>query len=183
MLPQRSRSSLPAAKRWASPERRSTWCHLWRYPDPAQLPTLEKLIHFEAVRLFVDRATAALPAFALTETNAPAVAQICQRLDGIPLALELAAARVKALSVEHIVARLNDRFRLLTSGSRAALPRQQTLQATIDWSYSLLSAEERALFQRLAVFMGGWKLEAVEVICAEPRNRQVLTCWISWPPW
>jgi len=141
-------------------------------PNPAQLPTPEKLIHFEAVRLFVDRATAALPAFVLTETNAPAVAQICQRLDGIPLALELAAARVKALSVEHIVARLNDRFRLLTSGSRAALPRQQTLQATIDWSYSLLSAEERALFQQLAVFMGGWELEAAEVICADQGSGQ-----------
>ena len=145
-------------------------------PDPAQLPPLERLIQIEAVHLFVDRAAAALPAFAMTETNAPAVAQICQRLDGIPLALELAAARLRALSVEQIAARLSDRFRLLTSGSRAALPRQQTLQATIDWSYGLLSPEERALFRRLAVFVGGWDLEAAEVICAnqEPGHAEVL---------
>ena len=135
-------------------------------PDPSRLLSLERLIQIEAVRLFVERAAAVLPAFTLTKMNAPVVAQICQRLDGIPLALELAAARVKVLSVEHILARLSDRFRLLTSGSRAALPRQQTLQATIDWSYGLLSPEERALFQRLAVFTGGWELEAAEAICA-----------------
>ena len=91
------------------------------------------------MRLFLERATAVQPAFALTRQNAPAVARICQRLDGIPLALELAAARVKVLSAEQIAARLDDRFHLLTGGSRTALPRQQTLRALIDWSYDLLT--------------------------------------------
>jgi predicted ATPase/DNA-binding SARP family transcriptional activator len=135
-------------------------------PDLGQRTSLELLAHCEAVRLFIERATSALPAFTLTEANAPAIIQICQRLDGIPLALELAAARIKVLSVEQIATRLSDRFRLLTSGSRAALPRQQTLQATIDWSYELLTDLERTLFRRLAVFLGGWTLEAAEVICA-----------------
>jgi non-specific serine/threonine protein kinase len=145
-------------------------------PDLAQLSSLERLAHCEAVRLFVERAKSVLPAFALTEANASVVAQICQRLDGIPLALELAAARLKVLSVAQISARLSDRFRLLTGGSRAALPRQQTLQATIDWSYELLTDLERTLFRRLAVFLGGWTLEAAEVICAcqELDSNQVL---------
>jgi predicted ATPase/DNA-binding CsgD family transcriptional regulator len=132
----------------------------------------------EAVQLFVERACAAMPGFSLTERNAGAVAQICQRLDGIPLALELAAARVRALSVEQLAARLDDvvvggsvgstgdRFRLLTGGSRASLPRQQTLRAAIDWSYALLSKPERLLLRRLSVFSGGWALEAAEDVCA-----------------
>jgi predicted ATPase/class 3 adenylate cyclase len=120
----------------------------------------------EAVRLFVDRAVAAQPSFTLTDRNAAAVAQICRRLDGIPLAIELAAARVKALSVEQIAARLDDRFRFLTGGSRTALPRQQTLQALIDWSHSLLTDLERLLLRRLSVFLGGWTLAAAESICA-----------------
>jgi non-specific serine/threonine protein kinase len=107
-----------------------------------------------------------LPGFRLTPDNALAVAEICQRLDGIPLALELAAARVKVLRVEQIAARLTDSFRLLTGGSRTALPRQQTLQAAIDWSYDLLSEAEQQLFNRLAVFAGGWTLEAAEAVCA-----------------
>jgi predicted ATPase len=105
--------------------------------------------------------------FFLTKDNASFVAQICFRLDGIPLAIELAASRVKVLSPEQIAARLDDRFRLLTGGSRTALPRQQTLRAMIDWSYSLLSEEEKALFRRLAVFVGGWTLEAAESVCGE----------------
>ena len=94
------------------------------------------------------------------------MAQICRRLDGIPLAIELAAARLRGLSVEHLAARLDQRFRLLTGGSRTALARQQTLQATVDWSYSLLSAAEQTLFRRLAVFAGGFTLEAAEAVCA-----------------
>src|SRR4029079_12467620 len=108
---------------------------------------------------------AAKPDFTLTHENAPAIIQICHQLDGIPLALELAAARVKMLSPEQIAARLNDCFRLLTGGSRTALPRQQTLRALIDWSYSLLSEPEKVLFRTLAVFVGGWTLEAAEAVC------------------
>src|SRR5205807_8834614 len=95
----------------------------------------------------------------------PAVLQVCRRLDGIPLAIELAAARVKALPVEEIAARLDDRFRLLTGGSRTALPRQQTLRALIDWSHDLLSGAERTLLRRLSVFAGGWTLGAAEAVC------------------
>ena len=136
--------------------------------DPSRLPPLADLARVEAVRLFVERAAAVRPGFELTEQNAPAVAQIVRRLDGIPLAIELAAARMKALSALQIAQRLDDRFRLLTGGSRTALPRQQTLRATIDWSYDLLSEPEQRLFCRLAVFRGGWTLEAAEAVCAGP---------------
>ncbi|HEU5103410.1 MAG TPA: BTAD domain-containing putative transcriptional regulator [Roseiflexaceae bacterium] len=135
-------------------------------PEPHHLQALTELSRVEAVRLFVERAAAALPTFMLTQENAAAVAQVCRRLDGIPLAIELAAARVKVVSVETLAARLDDSVRLLTAGSRTALPRQQTLRATIDWSYDLLSEPERALFQRLAVFAGGWTLEAADAVCA-----------------
>jgi predicted ATPase/class 3 adenylate cyclase len=135
-------------------------------PDPRQLPSLERLHEYEAVRLFTDRAILGQPTFAVTTANAAAVAQVCQRLEGIPLALELAAARVRALSVEQIAARLDDRVRLLTGGIRTALPRQQTLRALIDWSYDLLSEPERALLRRLSVFAGSWTLEAAEEICS-----------------
>jgi non-specific serine/threonine protein kinase len=118
----------------------------------------------EAARLFVERAQAAAPSFVLTDRNSATVVRICARLDGIPLAIELAAARVRALSVEQIAARLDDRFRLLTGGSRTALPRQQTLRGAIDWSYDLLSDPERTLLRRLAVFAGGFTLEAAEAI-------------------
>ena len=121
----------------------------------------------EAVQLFVERGVLANQAFALTPLTTPAVQTICARLDGIPLAIELAAARVRALPVEKIAERLNDRFRLLTGGSRTALPRQQTLRGAIDWSYSLLSEPERTLLRRLAVFVGGWTLEAAEAVCSE----------------
>ena len=134
-------------------------------PDARRNLSLTALLEYESVSLFVDRARAARPRFELTEANASAVTEICQRLDGIPLALELAAARLRALSVETIAARLQDRFRLLTSGDRTALPRQQTLRALIDWSHDLLTEGERILFRRLAVFAGGWTLEAAEAVC------------------
>jgi predicted ATPase len=135
-------------------------------PDPQHLPSLEALSQYDAVRLFIERAAAVQSQFAVTNSNAPAVAQICYRLDGIPLAIELAAARIKLFSPEQIASRLDDRFQLLASGSRTALPRQQTLRAAIDWSYSLLSDAERILFRRLAVFAGGWTFEAVEAVCS-----------------
>jgi len=135
-------------------------------PDLNSMLPLGELSRMDAVRLFVERATASQPKFALTVQNARTVAQICKRLDGIPLAIELAAARVKVLSVEQIASRLDDRFRLLTGGSRTALPRQQTLRAMVDWSYSLLSEKEQILFRRLAVFVGGWTLEAAEAVCS-----------------
>jgi predicted ATPase/class 3 adenylate cyclase len=120
----------------------------------------------EAVRLFTERAQGVARKFALTPENAGHVAQICLRLDGFPLAIELAAARVKVLSVEEIAARLDDRFRLLTGGSRTALPRHQTLRATMDWSHDLLSPAERVLFRRLSVFAGGFTLPVGEAVCA-----------------
>jgi len=133
------------------------------FPEPAQVSP-EALAHYEAVQLFVERAVAANPKFRLTEKNAPYVAQICRRLDGIPLALELAAARVTLFAPEQIAARLDDRFRLLTGGSRTAVPRQQTLRAMIDWSYEILGEPERALLRQLSVFAGGWTFEAAETI-------------------
>jgi predicted ATPase/DNA-binding SARP family transcriptional activator len=135
-------------------------------PD-VQAPSLEALSHNDCVRLFVDRARASYPRFRLTEKNALAIADICRRLDGIPLALELAAARVAVFSPEAIASRLDDRFRLLTGGSRTALERHQTLRALIDWSYDLLSDEERSLFRHLAVFAGGWTFEAAEATCSD----------------
>jgi non-specific serine/threonine protein kinase len=144
---------------------------LWRVPslslpDADHLPLPEDLVLYEAVRLFVDRAVATAPGFTVTRMNAPAVAAVCQRLDGIPLAIELAAARVKVLAVEQIATRLDDRFRLLTGGSRMLVPRQQTLRATLDWSYGLLSEQERSVLRRLSVFAGGLTLEAAEAVCA-----------------
>jgi predicted ATPase/transcriptional regulator with XRE-family HTH domain len=140
--------------------------------DP--LPSVEQLCELESVQLFADRAGAVHPNFKVTHRNAASIAQICNRLDGIPLALELAAARVRGLSVEDLAARLDQRFTLLTGGSRAALPRQQTLRAAIDWSYDLLSSAEAQLFARLSVFAGSWTLEAAEEVCAgdgiEPRS-------------
>jgi predicted ATPase/class 3 adenylate cyclase/DNA-binding XRE family transcriptional regulator len=132
-------------------------------PDQAQV-TREAVLGFESVQLFVERASAANPKFHLTE-NASDVAQICRRLDGIPLALELAAARIRIFSTEEIADRLDDRFSLLTGGSRTAMERHQTLRALIDWSYELLSHDERRLFRHLAVFAGGWTFEAAEAVC------------------
>jgi class 3 adenylate cyclase len=140
-------------------------------PDPRQPQTAATLSRFEAVRLFVERARAAQPDFAVTDQNANAVTQLCVRLDGIPLALELAAARVKALSVEQIASRLDDRFRLLTNANRTVLPRQQTLKALIDWSYDLLNEKEQTLLQRLSVFSGGWTLEEAEKVCSDTQDQ------------
>jgi len=135
-------------------------------PDPRRLPAGELIGAYEAVRLFVQRAQEQRPDFALDERNTRAVAEVCARLDGIPLAIELAAARTGGLGVEAIAARLDDRFRLLTGGARGALPRQRTLQATLDWSYDLLGGSEQSMLHRLAVFAGGWTLGAAEAVCA-----------------
>ncbi len=144
---------------------------VWRAPPletpPPGAAAPEALAENESVRLFVARADDARPGFALRPENAGAVAEVCRRLDGLPLALELAAARVRVLPVEDILGRLDDRFRLLTAGSRTAPTRQQTLAATVDWSYDLLPESERVLFARLAVFAGGWTLEAAEQVAAE----------------
>ena len=144
---------------------------LWRVPslsrpDVRHLPPAKDFVQYDAVRLFVDRTVAAARSFTVTGENAPAVAQVCQRLDGIPLAIELAAARMKVLSVKQIAARLDDRFRLLTGDSRTVLPRHQTLGAAIGWSYNLLSETERMTLRRLSVFAGGWTLEAAEAVCS-----------------
>jgi predicted ATPase/transcriptional regulator with XRE-family HTH domain len=142
----------------------------WLVPS-LSLPPLDQPVSLavvarcESVRLFVERAMAVQPTLALTEQNAPTITRICRRLDGIPLAIELAARRVKTLALEHIAARLDQRFGLLTLGSRTALPRQQTLAATVDWSYDLLTEPERALFNRLSVFAGAFTFDAVEAVC------------------
>lgn len=136
-------------------------------PDTTSVSAPDDLALYSASRLFIERARAVSPGFALTREQARSVAHICQRLDGVPLAIELAAARINVLSVEQIGARLDDCFALLTAGKRTALPRHQTLRAAIDWSYDLLSEEEQRLFYRLAVFAGGCTLEAVEGICTD----------------
>jgi predicted ATPase/class 3 adenylate cyclase len=132
--------------------------------DP--LPPLDQLREYEAVRLFVDRSAAYQASFALTVDNAADVVRICRRLDGIPLALELAAARVRSLTVAQVARGLDERFRLLTGGGRTVVARQQTLRALIDWSYDLLSDPERLLLRRLSVFVRGWTLEAAEAVCS-----------------
>ena len=140
-------------------------------PDLKRPPTVTEVESYEAVRLFVERARHRNPAFYLTPENANTVARICERLDGIPLAIELAAARV-GLSMEQIASRLDDSLRLLTAGSRTASPRQRTLRGTLDWSYALLSQPERRLFCWLSVFAGGWTLEAAEAVGAEDNTEQ-----------
>lgn len=135
-------------------------------PDgPAASP--EQLLQHGAVRLFVDRARSAQPSFTLTSANAPAVQAICQRLDGIPLALELAAARLRVLPVQTLADRLHDSFALLATRDSTVAPRQRTLQTLIDWSHDLLADDERRLYRRLSVFAGGWTLEAAEAVCAD----------------
>jgi len=147
---------------------------VWRVPslsapDPDGAQTAASAGRFEAVQLFCDRAEAQRPGFALTDENADVVGHICRRLDGVPLAIELAAARVKVLAPDDLLARLEDRFRVLTGGSRTALPRQQTLRATVDWSHDLLGEAERVLFRRLSVFAGGFDLDACEAVCGTDR--------------
>lgn len=138
-----------------------------KIPDPKEEFSTEQISQYEAVRLFIDRANAVDKNFKVNNENAPALAQICYQLDGIPLAIELAAARVKNLSVDKIYERLDDRFRLLTIGKRTALPRQQTLRAMVDWSYELLSEKEKLLWSRLSVFSDGWTIEAAEEVCSD----------------
>jgi predicted ATPase len=133
---------------------------LFQVADPAHTVS-----QYESVKLFIDRATSVKAGFRVTKQNAPAIAQICWRLDGIPLAIELAAARARVLTPEQIAARLDDRFRLLTGGGRSVLPHQQTLRTLIDWSFDLLSESERVLFRRLGVFGGSRTIEAIEAVC------------------
>jgi non-specific serine/threonine protein kinase len=137
-----------------------------KVPDADAAATPAQLLLNPAVQLFTERAAAVQPRFELTVHNVSAVVQVCRSLDGIPLALELAAARLEALSAEQVAQRLDQRFRLLSRGSRAVLPRQQTLTETFNWSYDLLTRPERRLFERLAVFSGGWTLDAAEGVCA-----------------
>ncbi len=155
---------------------------VWRVPslslpDLSQAASVETLLRHDAVRLFIERAAAVDSTFAVTAANAATVAEVCVRLDGIPLAIELAAARVKVLSLAQIHARLNDRFRLLTGGSRTAVARQRTLEATVEWSYGLLSGAERRLLRRLSVFAGGWTMEAAEDGDVGRRAANATTCW------
>ncbi len=146
---------------------------VWRVPSlafpwPQAQLALDKLVDYAAVQLFMDRVAEARPGFAIgSSPEAAAVASICYRLDGIPLALELAAARISVLGLQEIADRLDDRFRLLTGGRRAALPRHQTLRASVSWSHDLLSPSELALFRRLSVFTGGWTLEAANALTGE----------------
>jgi predicted ATPase/DNA-binding SARP family transcriptional activator len=142
------------------------------FPDLGHKLLLSQLSEYDSVRLFVERAQVVAPNFAATVDNAAAIVQVVCCLDGIPLAIELAASRMRLLSVEQIAQRLDDAFRLLTGGSRGALPRHQTLRASIDWSYNLLSEPERVLLRRLSVFAGGWRLQAAEQVCADPSETQ-----------
>ena len=144
----------------------------WRAPSlgvpPLESPAApERLDGYDAVVLFVERARQARPNFTVTDANAAAVAQICQRLDGIALAIELAAARVRSLPVERLAVELDHRFRVLTGGARTALPRQRTLAASVDWSYDLLDDDEQTVLRRLGVFVGGFSLDAAETVCAD----------------
>ena len=134
-------------------------------PDPENLHARHSLAGYDSVRLFVERAESVVPEFQVDDDNIDAVVEICRRLDGMPLAIELAAARLRVLSPSELAARLDDRFRLLTGGSATALPRQQTLRAAVDWSYELLSDKQRMLFNRLSVFSGGFTIDAAEVVC------------------
>ncbi len=142
----------------------------WRVPSLAISETLQ---------LFLDRAHAAQPSFAVTSQNTSAVASICAQLDGIPLAVELAAARLSSMSAEQLAARLSDRFKLLTGGSRTSLPRQQTLRATIDWSYELLSEHERHLLRWLSIFADGWTVDSAERVCACPEGCDILSLLLN----
>ena len=160
----------------------------WRVPSlslpPAACETPEAVGHYDAVRLFIERAVQADPDFRVSNENAPAVAQICQRLDGIPLALELAAARVRSLTPERIAAALDDRFRLLAAHRRGVVPRQKTLLASVDWSHELLGPEERVLFRRLGIFARGFTLDAADLVRPAPSIRYpTAPLWMCWPAW
>ena len=139
-------------------------------PDPEQTPALRGLPKYDAVSLFAERAAAAVPGFALTEDNAETIAGICHRLDGLPLAIELAAARLRAISPEQILSRLTDQFALLTHGSRDAPTRQQTLRWCVDWSFDLCTAREQLIWKRTAVFAGSFELDAAQQVCGNDMN-------------
>jgi predicted ATPase len=135
-------------------------------PDRQRLPVLERLTGYEGIRLFAERAAALKPGFAVTNDNAAAIVEICHRLDGLPLAIELAAARIKVLPPQAMLTRLQSRLALVAGQDRDVPTRQQTLRNTLDWSYNLLNAAEKALFRRLAAFQGGRTLEAIQTVCA-----------------
>ena len=141
-------------------------------------PTASEALGYSAVELFTERAAATTDSFMLDDADVPAVLEICRRLDGMPLALELAAARVDALGVDGLAARLDDRFGVLTSGRRTALPRQQTLRAAMDWSYELLSEAEQVVLRRLAVFRGAFTTAAAVAIVIDMRSK-VLRIWLK----
>jgi predicted ATPase/transcriptional regulator with XRE-family HTH domain/Tfp pilus assembly protein PilF len=143
-------------------------------PTPDHLPDLDALSRYDAVQLFVQRAEAVMPGFAITDDNAPSVAEICSRLDGLPLAIELAAARIKLFPPSALLARLSGKFELLTFGARDAPTRHQTLRNTIDWSYALLTRDEQCLFARLSVFKGGATFETIEAVCNPEQEMDVL---------
>jgi predicted ATPase/DNA-binding SARP family transcriptional activator/Tfp pilus assembly protein PilF len=147
-------------------------------PDPANPPPLEKLLDYDAVHLFIDRAKALLPDFSLTRENDSVIIQICRQLDGIPLAIELAIRQLKTLPLEQIATRLENRFLLLTNGGRTALPHHRTLRAVLDWSYDFLSEQERSFFQQLSIFSGGWTLESAERI-TEGNTLELLTALVG----
>jgi DNA-binding SARP family transcriptional activator len=151
-------------------------------PDRDEPESVENLIGYEALRLFVDRARLRLPDFGLTEENAGAVARVCRKLDGIPLAIELATARMGALAVEQVAQRLEVSLDVLKSAGRTAAARQRTLRATLDWSHDLLLEAERELFRKLSVFAGGWTLEASEAVCSAGASNGK-RCWIFWARW
>ena len=136
-------------------------------PSPSETATAELMLQYAAVQLFNDRAVSADHAFALSVESAPDVAEICRRLDGIPLAIELAAARVKVLSPKQLAQKLDERFRVLTGGDRSALPRHRTIRAVIDWSHDLLTDEERRLFRRLSIFAGDFSIEMASAVCGD----------------
>src|SRR6185436_16345029 len=143
-------------------------------PDLTHLPDIETTTRYSAVTLFMERAQAVKPDFSLTLENAPSVAAICTRLDGLPLAIELISARVKLLPPAALLERLHGRLMLQSDGLRDIEPRHRTLNAAIDWSYQLLSADEQTLLRRLGVFVGGWTLEAAEAVCIEDIKLNIL---------
>jgi len=147
-------------------------------PQERTSPTAAEALGYSAVELFNERATATTNSFLLDDANVPAVLEICRRLDGVPLALELAAARVDAFGVDGLAARLDDRFGVLTSGRRTALPRQQTLRAAMDWSYELLPEAEQVVLRRLAVFRGAFTTAAAVAIVIDMRSK-VLRIWLK----
>ncbi len=149
-------------------------------PDPKRLPDLVALSQYEAVALYIKRAQAVKPEFQVTNANAPAVAEICVCLDGLPLAIELAAARIKLLPPQALLARLGQRLVVLTGGAKDVPARQQTLRNTIEWSYQLLDAQEQQLFRRLSAFVGGCTLEAIEAICDALDNNNAAGIGLGW---